>query len=100
MNDQSRGTDPEKPTGADPGEDLNVRHVHAAIWREEAEPAEVFRRTPVLLKHFYFLMFVWLLFYLVTWMGKWKWDEYEASPVNRGNRDRFRPEPEQTAPAR
>ena len=100
MNDQPGETNPEKPRTADPGEDMNVRHVHAAIWREEAEPAELFRRTPVVLRHFYFIMFVWLLFYLMTWMGKWKWDEYEASPIKRGNREHFRPEPEQAAPVR
>jgi hypothetical protein len=100
MNGQPREKDSEKPATADPGEDMNVRHVHAAIWREEAEPAEIVRRTPVLLKHFYFVMFLWLLFYLVTWMGNWKWDEYEASLIDRGDRDRARSTPAPIDPLR
>ena len=62
---------------------MNVRHVHAAIWREVPEPFEVVRRMPIVLKHFYFWMFMWLLFYLMNWMGGWKWDEYEASRIAR-----------------
>src|SRR5258707_7559466 len=83
---------------ADPGEDMNVRHVHAAIWREEAEPSEFVRRTPLVLRHFYFWMFVWMLFYLMTWMGRWKWDEYEASARARADRDHARPQPVQADP--
>jgi hypothetical protein len=95
MSDQLPG----KPPSADLGEDMNVRHVHAAIWREEAEPSEFMRRMPVVLKHFYFIMFLWLIFYLVTWMGQWSWNEYEASPILRGNRDRARETPPPTNPA-
>jgi len=91
---------PEKPVSADLGEDMNVRHVHAAIWREEAEPDEFMRRIPNILKHFYFVMALWLLFYLVTWMGNWKWNEYEASPMARLNRDQVRPTPDPASPSR
>jgi uncharacterized membrane protein len=90
MSQQSDKAALERRGSADPGEQMNVRHVHAAIWREEAEPAEVVRRTPVVLKHFYFLMFVWLVFYLINWMGNWRWDEYEPSPTQRSLRDRAR----------
>ena len=89
-----------KSVSADLGEDMNVRHVHAAIWREEAEPVEFVRRLPALLKHFYFVMFLWLLYYLATWMGGWKWNEYEVSPVERGIRDQAHAKAEQTNPPR
>jgi hypothetical protein len=86
-----------RTAGREPGEDMNVRHVHAAIWREEAEPSEFVNRLPALLRHFYFLMFLWMLFYLGTWMGGWNWNEYEASLMDRLNRDRARPQPAATA---
>jgi hypothetical protein len=73
---------------ADPGEEMNVRHVHAAIWREESEPAEVARRTPAVLKHFYFIMLLWLILYLLGWFPPLDWNEYEPSLIQRGNRDR------------
>lgn len=75
---------------ADPGEDMNVRHVHAAIWRETSEPAEVVRRTPAVLKHFYFIMLVWLILYLLSWFPPLNWNEYESSPIQRGIRERAR----------
>ena len=93
MNEPSDGTNPGKPRTADPGEDMDVRHVHAAIWREEAEPREAVRRMPTLLKNFYFIMFLWLLFYLINWAAGWKWDEYEASPLERAKRDHVRAKP-------
>jgi hypothetical protein len=100
MNEQPGETNSEKPRTADPGEDMNVRHVHAAIWREEAEPREAVRRMPILLKHFYFIMFLWLVFYLITWAAGWKWDEYEASPIERSKRDDIRPKPTPAEPSR
>jgi hypothetical protein len=74
----------------DPGETMNVRRVHAAIWREQSEPRELVRRMPTVLKHFYFIMFVWLVFYLVSWMGPLDWNEYEQDPVQRVERDAAR----------
>jgi hypothetical protein len=82
-----------KPVYADPGEDMDVRHEHAAIWREEADPSEFMNRAPILLRQFYFGMLCWLIFYLVTWMGGWSWNEYEASPVVRWTRDEYRATP-------
>ncbi|MEO8350468.1 MAG: hypothetical protein ABI680_01985 [Chthoniobacteraceae bacterium] len=90
MSDHSTKSDLEARTAADPGEDMNVRHIHAAIWREGAEPAEVWRRTPVVLRHFYFIMIVILILYLTNWMGGWSWHEYEESSIQRGVRDRAR----------
>jgi hypothetical protein len=72
---------------------MNVRHVHAAIWREEADPSEVVRRMPLWLKHFYFLMFLWMVFYLFNWTGGWKWDEYEPSYAAQVHREHARPAP-------
>ncbi len=78
-----------KPAGekGDPGEDMNVRHVHAAIWREFAEPREIWRRTPWYLRHFYFILFLWVLFYLINFTGSWKWSEYEDSSIRRSQRE-------------
>jgi hypothetical protein len=75
---------------ADPGEDMNVRHVHAAIWRETSEPAEVVRRMPAILKHFYFWMIIWLIFYLINWFPPLHWNEYEENASRRGLRDSAR----------
>ncbi len=100
MNEPSDGTNPGKPRTADPGEDMDVRHVHAAIWREEAEPTEAVRRMPVLLRVFYFSMFLWLLCYLLTEAADWKWDEYEASPLERSKREHVRQKPTPTEPSR
>lgn len=91
-------TTPPRRHAADPGEDMNVRHVHAAIWREESEPAEVVRRMPAVLKHFYFLMVVWLILYLINWFPPLRWDEYEESPVQRGIRERARTPAEAASP--
>ena len=44
------------PTHHEPGEDMNVRTVHGALWRELAEPIERWRRTPWYLRHFYAIM--------------------------------------------
>ncbi len=89
----------DKPAGSEPGADMNVRHVHAAIWREEAEPTEFVNRLPAVLRHFYFIMFLWMLFYLVTWMGHWNWNEYEASGIDRINRDLAHSKPVERAPS-
>ncbi len=95
MSDQPDKRALQQRGSADPGEEMNVRHVHAAIWREEAEPSEVARRTPAVLKHLYFILFIWLLRYFINSMGSWRWDVYEPSPVQRGIRDRAR----ESAPA-
>jgi len=78
-----------KPDGdrGDPGQDMNVRHVHAAIWRELPEPSEIWRRTPWYLRHFYFISFMWLVLYLIAQMGGWNWNEYEESGVRRSQRE-------------
>lgn len=83
---------------ADPGEDMNVRHVHAAIWRETSEPAEVVRRMPAILKHFYFWMIIWLILYLVNWFPPLRWNEYEENASQRGLRDRARTQAEVAQP--
>jgi hypothetical protein len=95
MNEEPDQAALEHRASADPGENMNVRHVHAAIWREESEPAEVVRRMPAILKHFYFWMLVWLILYLMGWFPPLSWNEYEANRVERGIRDRAR----ETAPA-
>jgi hypothetical protein len=74
---------------------MNVRHVHAAIWRETSEPAEVVRRMPAILKHFYFWMIIWLILYLVNWFPPLRWNEYEE---NASLRDRARTQAEVAQP--
>jgi hypothetical protein len=77
--------------------------VHAAIWRETAEPAEAIRRMPVLLKHFYFIMFLWLLYYLsylIISAGGWKWNQYDTSPAERRKSEDVRPRPTPGEPSR
>ena len=90
MNEQPDKAALEQRASADPGEDMNVRHVHAAIWREESEPAEAVRRMPALLKHFYFWALVWLILYLIGWFPPLNWNEYEADRGQRSIRDRVR----------
>ncbi len=75
---------------ADPGRDMNVRHVHAGIWREFAEPREIWRRTPWVLRHFYSVLFIWLIVYLFAQMGDWKWSEYEENSIQRMLRENAR----------
>ena len=77
---------------------MNVRHVHAAIWRETSEPVEVVRRMPAILKHFYFWMIIWLIFYLVNWFPPLRWNEYEENASQRGLRDRARTQAEVAPP--
>lgn len=77
------------PAG-EPGADMNVRKVHAAIWRETAEPREMWRRTPWYLIHFYFILFLWLVIYLGSFTGRWKWNEYEESGSRRAQRETTR----------
>jgi hypothetical protein len=93
MNDETMKAGLKNRAAADPGEDMNVRHVHAAIWREESEPAEVVRRTPAVLKHFYFIMLIWLILYLLSWFPPLNWNEYEESPMRRSLRDHAREAP-------
>jgi hypothetical protein len=69
------------------GDDMNVRKVHAAIWREQAEPTEAIRRMPLVMKLFYLVMVIWLIQYFFTWAGTFDWNEYEASPIERAKRD-------------
>lgn len=68
-------------------EGMNVRRVHAAIWREEAEPSEATRRMPLLVKVFYVAMTLWFINYLLMWMGPLDWNEFESSPIERVKRD-------------
>ena len=89
-------TPPLKP---ERGEDMNVRHVHAAIWREFAEPREMWRRTPWYLRHLYACLFIWLVLYLTAWMGQWDWNEYEESGFYRSAREHARPLPATPPPA-
>ena len=96
----NESTKPGPPGAADHGEDMNVRHVHAAIWREEAEPAEAVRRMPFLLKNFYVIMFLWYLFYLNHWTAGWKWNEYEVSAEERYKRDHLQAAPAPAKPLR
>lgn len=73
------------PEPQDPGEDMNVRVVHGAIWREFAEPIEVWRRAPWYLKHSYVMMLIGALVYLIIQVYDWK--EYEEDPIRRVERD-------------
>ncbi len=93
MNEPTGQTNPGQPRTADPGEDMQVRHVHAAIWREESEPYEAARRTPFLLRHFYAILTLWAIYYLIVWAGGWNWNEYEANPLERAKREHVRPTP-------
>lgn len=73
------------PEPQDPGEDMNVRVVHGAIWREFAEPIEVWRRAPWYLKHSYVIMLICALVYLLIQV--FDWNEYEEDPLRRLQRD-------------
>lgn len=68
-------------------EGMNIRRVHAAIWREQAEPQEATSRMPLVLKAFYVAMALWLVNYLIFWMGPLSWDEFESNPIERVKRD-------------
>jgi hypothetical protein len=75
----------ENPDSKDSGEDMNVRLVHGAIWREFAEPIEAWRRAPWYLRHSYVMMLIGALVYLLIQVYDWK--EYEEDPVRRIERD-------------
>ncbi|WP_411846374.1 cytochrome c [Roseibacillus persicicus] len=63
--------------GNEPGEDLNVREVHGQIWRENAEPHELYQRIPWWLKHLiYAPLVIWGIWYLLIASGGFRWDEY------------------------
>lgn len=80
-------TIPSKPN-QDSGEDMNVRVVHGALWRELAEPFERWRRTPWFLRHFYVAMFVGAVVYLGFQV--YRWSEYEENAQRRLDRDQLR----------
>ncbi len=54
-------------------EDMNVRRVHGVIWREYPEPRELWRRTPAILRHFYVVLTIAVLLYLIGWFPRWSW---------------------------
>lgn len=64
---------------------MNVRAVHGALWRELAEPIERWRRTPWYLRHFYAVMAILALIYLV--LQVFDWNEYEVDALRRYERD-------------
>jgi hypothetical protein len=65
----------------EPNEDMNVRRVHGIIWREYPEPRELWRRTPKILRHFYVIMAIWLILYLIGWFPHWSWKNLDhAAP--------------------
>jgi len=76
------------PTHHEPGEDMNVRTVHGALWRELAEPIERWRRTPWYLRHFYAIMAILAFLYIV--LQAFDWNEYEENAVRRVERDEIR----------
>ncbi len=90
-------TSPKNPRDA--GEEMNVRKVHGALWRETAEPSEQWRRVPWLVKHFFLLLVIFGVIYLLTQIYDWK--EYEDNPVLRFHRERHlrAPQPPEQAPA-
>ncbi len=69
----------------EPGEDMNVRLVHAAIWREMAEPSERRRGLPWYLRRMYAVMFILGAIYLLS--QAFDWNEYEDSTRARMLRD-------------
>lgn len=69
----------------EPGEDMNVRLVHAAIWREMAEPSERKRGLPWYLRRMYAVMFILAVIYLLLQVFDWK--EYEDNTQVRLKRD-------------
>lgn len=73
------------PNHQEAGEDMNVRIVHGALWRELAEPIEHWRRTPWYLRHFYAIMALLAIFYLVQQV--FDWNEYEENRLRRFRRD-------------
>lgn len=73
------------PEPDDSREEMNVRQVHGAIWREFSEPIEMWRRAPWYLKHSYVIMLIFALVYLL--IQKYDWNEYEEDPILRLRRD-------------
>lgn len=74
---------PKQPRDA--GEEMNVRKVHGALWRELAEPREQARRVPWFLKHFFVMLVILAIIYLA--IQNYNWNEYEVNPRLRQQRD-------------
>lgn len=67
----------DKQSGNEPGENLNVREVHAQLLREKEEPTEMMRAAPWWLKHAIIApLLIWGLWYLLTHSGGFRWKEY------------------------
>ncbi len=63
---------------------MNVRRVHGVIWREYPEPRELWRRTPAILRHFYILLTIGVLLYLLAWFPHWSWQSLDhAAPEKK-----------------
>lgn len=73
------------PPPQEPGEDMNVRAVHGALWREFEEPMETLRRLPWYMRHLYAVMLLIGLIYLLIQV--FDWNEYEESATRRVLRD-------------
>lgn len=59
------------------GEHFNVREVHGQLMREKSEPRELLNATPGWLKHgVYAPLLIGGAFFLITYSGGFKWDEY------------------------
>jgi hypothetical protein len=76
-----------KSPNTDPGELMNVREVHGAILREMNLPGEKMRRVPWYLHLLYVALALWAYVYLVTYSGKFSWNEYEHRPDARAKRE-------------
>jgi hypothetical protein len=64
-------------------EDMDVRRVHGAIWREYPEPRELWWRTPALLRHFYVILTIGVTLYFIGWFPRWSW-----KALDQGSRER------------
>ncbi len=67
---------------------MNVRLVHAALWRETAEPHERRRGLPWYLRRLYAVMFILAVVYLLT--QTFDWQEYEDSAPVKQRREQAR----------
>ncbi|MEM6820931.1 MAG: hypothetical protein AAF558_03155 [Verrucomicrobiota bacterium] len=59
-------------------EKINVREVHQAIVRELPEPKELYKNIPWYLRHFYAILIIWLVIYLISLAGRYDWSSFDT----------------------
>ncbi len=61
-----------------PGESMNVRAVHHAIIRELPEPKELYKNVPWYLRHFYAVLLIGGILYLLILAGQFDWQAMDT----------------------